>query len=719
MRRVRHAASCLVVLLALSAGGSAASASATENGVFTLGKVPTVVNGLSGVTQVASGGGFGLALLPSGKVMAWGSNESGQLGDGNTKKSSVPVEVLGLEKVVQIAANGNHALALLENGTVWAWGAGEYGQIGNGGTANSTKPVQVPGVSGATAISAGGYSSYAVVAEGRVMAWGLNAEAQLGDEPPHESGRGVTGPELCENAETAGLYYGCSRTPVAVAGVTEATSVVGGGYHALAVLANHTAVAWGSDQYGQLGIGEVKGESCSVPFHVFSCSGKAVPVVGMEGLNVTSVAAGWSFSLAVLSTGHAMAWGEDFYGELGDGQSGSFTNKWSPVEVKKLSTATAVGASASSTALLEGGTLAEWGGGTTEPAPVAGLTGVTGLAANGGLAIAPHGPVVSGVEPGTGSPLGGETVTIKGSGFTPGMIVRFGEDVAQFEYVSPTEARAQAPAQKPGSVAVTVENQGRSEADAESEYTYVPVGIELGRCSKVTAGTGGYKNNACTEVLAGSTYRWTAGVERKKFTSADATENVEREVEGKVEKVTQPKKVVFETIGRTELVCKNETGAGEYAGTDQVRNLLLTFSGCELGGAKCASPRAAEGEIVTNPLEAVLGWREREANKVALDVKPMGEETGFLEATCGSATVKVRGRVIGTITSVDKMVGTFSLNFGQSNGKQSIEALEGETEKEVLEMSISTITSGFYLQSGMKLDSKLANEESIEINTVA
>src|SRR2546422_2397163 len=69
-------------------------------------------------------------------LMAWGYNAYGELGNGTTTRSTVPVSVSGLtSSVKQISAGSTFALALRSGGTVNAWGANEYGQLGIG---NST-----------------------------------------------------------------------------------------------------------------------------------------------------------------------------------------------------------------------------------------------------------------------------------------------------------------------------------------------------------------------------------------------------------------------------------------------------------------------------------------------------------------------------------------------------------------------------------------------------
>jgi alpha-tubulin suppressor-like RCC1 family protein len=69
--------------------------------------VPVPVSGLSAVAAIAAGQNYSLALLRNGTVMAWGINESGELGDGSTTQSDVPVPVSGLTGATAIAAGNS------------------------------------------------------------------------------------------------------------------------------------------------------------------------------------------------------------------------------------------------------------------------------------------------------------------------------------------------------------------------------------------------------------------------------------------------------------------------------------------------------------------------------------------------------------------------------------------------------------------------------------
>jgi alpha-tubulin suppressor-like RCC1 family protein len=104
---------------------------------------------------ISSNVGHTLVAKPDGTVWAWGTNSSGQLGDGTTTRRDLPKQVPGLTDVTSVAAGGDHSLALKSDGTVWAWGSNGSGRLGNGNTTQQLSPVQVSGLTGVVAIAAG------------------------------------------------------------------------------------------------------------------------------------------------------------------------------------------------------------------------------------------------------------------------------------------------------------------------------------------------------------------------------------------------------------------------------------------------------------------------------------------------------------------------------------------------------------------------------------
>ncbi len=131
---------------------------------------PTFANPLFNVISAAAADSHSVALLSDGTVWAWGFNAAGQLGVGDTLPHLTPAQVktatgTPFGGVVAIAASfaGNFSLAVKGDGTAWGWGTNTSGQLGDGTSGNiRTSPVQVSGLTSAIAIAAGAQHSLAV-----------------------------------------------------------------------------------------------------------------------------------------------------------------------------------------------------------------------------------------------------------------------------------------------------------------------------------------------------------------------------------------------------------------------------------------------------------------------------------------------------------------------------------------------------------------------------
>lgn len=142
--------------------------------------------GITGAIAISTGYDFSLALKADGTVWAWGDNIYGELGNGTTSTSPVPAPVkVSISGVTAIAAGAEFALALKGDGSVWAWGDNQDGQLGHGGVLQSATPVQVTtgtgaSLQGASSLAAGAYSGLARISDGSAWAWGLNSYGEVG-----------------------------------------------------------------------------------------------------------------------------------------------------------------------------------------------------------------------------------------------------------------------------------------------------------------------------------------------------------------------------------------------------------------------------------------------------------------------------------------------------------------------------------------------------------
>ncbi len=300
--------------------------------------VPVGVADITNATAVSVGQEVACALLSTGHVDCWGFNQIGQLGDGpDDEKVFLPVQVSGISDATAVTVSYEEACALLSDGQAACWGGNAEGGLGDGTSEASSTPVMVSGLTEATAISAGQYDTCALLASGGVDCWGGDFSGLLGDETSEPS-----------------------LAPVPVSGITNATAItltpqvsqpfIGemADSHACALLSGGEVECWGSNGWGELGNGTT-GEMSSTP----------VLVSGIT--NATAISASQARTCAVLSSGSIDCWGNDEYGQLGDGESNGSPN---PTPERVTDVTNAIGVSAGNfdgCALLSGGSIECWG----------------------------------------------------------------------------------------------------------------------------------------------------------------------------------------------------------------------------------------------------------------------------------------------------------------------------------------------------------------------
>jgi alpha-tubulin suppressor-like RCC1 family protein len=251
---------------------------------------------------------FTIALAADGRVHGFGQNADGQLGLGTPPTETDPAiaDVTprrarargpemhragalapSIRSAVAIAAGYNHTLVLLADGTVLAFGDNASGQLGDGTTTDRSWPLPVPGLRDVVALAAGSQHSLALTRAGAVYAWGRNTYGNLGNGTADATAHG---------------------TPALVPGLTGIVAIASGRDHVLALRDDGVVMAWGLDGSGQVGNG-LPEDDVTTPAAVLDLSG------------VENVLADGNMSYAILASGHAMGWGQNFNGQLGLGDT--------------------------------------------------------------------------------------------------------------------------------------------------------------------------------------------------------------------------------------------------------------------------------------------------------------------------------------------------------------------------------------------------------------
>lgn len=322
------------------------------------------------------GGSFVYARDAEGNLRVWGDNQFGQLGRGHTSQSlkvldwrtkNADVDITKLRDVVTgsdfsflwmtdntlwgvgnnayltVASKGgsfsthraidlpavpsdivcgfSHVLLLSEAGDVYTWGRNSEYQLANGNRKNSFQPNQVD-VHNIVKIAAGGKFSLALDADGQLWGWGDNEFRQLSPE------------------ETDVI-----KSPVRIdTGDIEIAHIDACGASIVLLDTAGTLWTWGRNDFHQLGY-DTQGKSTTAP--------QAVPLP----LPVKYVAAYSSQTYAILEDGSLWSWGNNSYGQLGQGFRSSSTEGVLPAQVWDSDVVLVQGGSLFCVAMLEDGTV--------------------------------------------------------------------------------------------------------------------------------------------------------------------------------------------------------------------------------------------------------------------------------------------------------------------------------------------------------------------------
>ena len=327
-------------------------------------------------TAVSAGGSHTCAVTDAGAVNCWGYGRGGQLGDRTAIDRSNPVDVNGLNGGASAVSAGSfRSCALMTSGGIKCWGRNKWGALGDGTTGDRNRPVDVVGLSdGGVAIASGreyvgaeGHTC-ALTEDGSLRCWGRNSWGQLG----------ASGQDRVFNQSA-------SFVPVEVTGLTTSVvAVTAGARHTCVVSSEAGLTCWGDNEFGQLGRKKT---------NIRPTSG-FVDVPGLTE-DVAASSAGGAHTCAVTTLGGVKCWGNNQWGQLGDGTT---VDRDAPTDVLGLTSgAVTISAGAAHTcALTTLGGVECWGSnfggqlgnatntGSATPVDVIGLTsGVISISAGG------------------------------------------------------------------------------------------------------------------------------------------------------------------------------------------------------------------------------------------------------------------------------------------------------------------------------------------------
>ncbi|KAF4665631.1 hypothetical protein FOL46_003559 [Perkinsus olseni] len=250
-----------------------------------------------------------LAKAPQHKMFAWGYGVMGQLGQGDGKNKTKPVPVVGIDGNPWRAACGlTNTAVITTEGKLYTWGCGQDGQLAHGvdSRLNALVPARAEGLPDdkkVVGVSLGESHSVAVMEDGSAWAWGKNNLGQCGCGVHAKSN---------DNLFTTGRELPKPYSPgeVKLPAGKKVMSAASGSNHTVAVCTDGSLLVWGSGWDGQLGTGNRRDVFIPVEPEQGEMSGEH---------NTIGVSCGQDFSAVVSSDGELYTFGSNQYGQLGVG----------------------------------------------------------------------------------------------------------------------------------------------------------------------------------------------------------------------------------------------------------------------------------------------------------------------------------------------------------------------------------------------------------------
>jgi len=237
------------------------------------------------------------AIKSDGSLWGWNS----KMHKGNDAPSSLPdaagfplPERMGSDSDwLAVVPGEDFTLAMKRDGALWGWGRNDAGELGDGTTENRPRPVPAAGAHKWRSVGANDWESFAVSSEGTLWRWGGRMREK---SDPARNLKNPTQVGKDSDWQSVSFAYG----------------------HTLALKSDGSLWAWGGTMRGELGNGDTSNHE------------QAAPVRVGTDRDWSMVAAGVHASVAVKRDGSLWAWGDNNFGQLGDG---TFKERSAPMQV--------------------------------------------------------------------------------------------------------------------------------------------------------------------------------------------------------------------------------------------------------------------------------------------------------------------------------------------------------------------------------------------------
>jgi alpha-tubulin suppressor-like RCC1 family protein len=240
-------------------------------------------------TYISTGKSVSCAIRSGGLLYCWGSNGSGQLGDGTISRQNIPTAVDStITDWVNVSTMSLHTCGLTNSGKIYCWGRNSEGQLATGDILEKHSPSLIDSLfSDWTSAQAGEHFSCGIRGTGSLYCWGKNDLGQLGINSTEST-----------------------SSPIEVHNSWSDWSQVSPGKSHTCAIRNGRGYCWGDNSVGQLG------NNSTTP---------STTPVEIDGAHTDweILSAGDSFTCGLRTNGNLYCWGNNIEGQFGIGTSGT------------------------------------------------------------------------------------------------------------------------------------------------------------------------------------------------------------------------------------------------------------------------------------------------------------------------------------------------------------------------------------------------------------